>query len=525
MQQEQINEQILKFFIKKGFLLDKALLNFFSQLENNALAEDIVTKISMMTKVRVVNKAMIEENIEEIRPLFLDQEKEKLDLFNEFFKPQKVKQEEKAKEKEEKEDFVPGFKILSSNITPDRKIEVKDFVKHFKNRYNVLKDLLRDRKELTNLMSIDKIGNNRDLSIIGLVNNKRVTKNKNILLEVEDPTGRINVLINQNREEVFEKAKEIILDDVVGFRCSSGGDILFANDVFFPDVFLDQKKRLDEEIYAVFISDMHIGSNNFLEKNFSRFIDWLNCKGCDEEQRKKIEKIRYMFIVGDSVDGVGIFPGQEKVLEIDNMKDQYIKLASYLEKIPKHITIIMCPGQHDAVRVPEPQPPVDEDFAEPLTKLENLFLVSNPSLIEIGSTKTKDGFKVLMYHGASIHSWISEIEDLRMGKTNLNPAKAIKYLLRHRHLSPTHSATTYVPDENEDPMVIKQIPDVMVTGDMHRTDVDMYNNILIVCSSCWQSITPFEEKVGNDPDPCKVPMLNLNTREIKILDFSDEGGK
>jgi DNA polymerase II small subunit/DNA polymerase delta subunit B len=60
----------------------------------------------------------------------------------------------------------------------------------------------------------------------------------------------------------------------------------------------------------------------------------------------------------------------------------------------------------------------------------------------------------------------------------------------------------------------------MATGDIHRSDIDMYNNILIICSSCWQSITPFEEKVGNMPDPCKVPMLNLKTREIKMLDFS-----
>ena len=93
-------------------------------------------------------------------------------------------------------------------------------------------------------------------------------------------------------------------------------------------------------------------------------------------------------------------------------------------------------------------------------------------------------------------------------------------MLRHRHLSPIHSGTTYVPGDKEDFLLIKEVPDIMVTGDMHRTDVDLYNNILIICSSCWQSMTPFEEKVGNQPDPCKVPMLNLKTREIKILDFS-----
>ena len=47
------------------------------------------------------------------------------------------------------------------------------------------------------------------------------------------------------------------------------------------------------------------------------------------------------------------------------------------------------------------------------------------------------------------------------------------------------------------------------------------NNILLVASSCWQSITPFEEKVGNVPDPCKVPLFNLKSREVKIVDFSE----
>ena len=74
-------------------------------------------------------------------------------------------------------------------------------------------------------------------------------------------------------------------------------------------------------------------------------------------------------------------------------------------------------------------------------------------------------------------------------------------------------------------MVIKEVPDIITTGDLHKTDIDMYNNTLIICNSCWQSITPFEEKVGNKPDPGKVPLLNLKTREIKILDFLEDSNE
>jgi len=66
------------------------------------------------------------------------------------------------------------------------------------------------------------------------------------------------------------------------------------------------------------------------------------------------------------------------------------------------------------------------------------------------------------------------------------------------------------------------VPDIVVTADQHRAEFSCYNNILLVTSSCWQSITPFEEKLGNIPEPCRVPLFNLKTREIKIIDFSDD---
>ena len=525
-EKEQKTQEALSYFVKKGFLLDKDLARFFAELDDVGLAEEILRRISSLSQTRLITKAQIAVHFNDVKPLFLGVTKEKKEVVEDFFKalPSVELEQGMASEtgKEKTSADVKknkGFKILSPDVSGDRKIEVKDFVTHFKNRYNFLKDLLKTREGLTNLVSINKISHSGDFSVIGLISSKRITKNKNLLLEVEDLTGRITVLANQSKPEVFEKAKNLVLDDIVGLRCSGNKDILFVNDVFLPDATLPEKGKLDQEVYALFISDMHVGSKNFLEENFAKFINWLNGEGCTEEQREKLEKIKYMFVVGDTVDGIGIFPGQEDLLKIKNMEEQYRILASYLKKVPKHITIIMCPGQHDAVRVPEPQPPVDKEFAKPLLDIENLVLVSNPSSIEL-SDETGKKINVLMYHGASLHSWINEIEELRVTNAHLNPAKAVKYLLEHRHLSPTHSATTYVPNEEFDPMVIKEVPNIFTTGEVHKTDVDMYNNTLIICNSCWQSTTSYEEKVGNQPDPCKVPMLNLKTYEIKILDFS-----
>jgi DNA polymerase II small subunit len=529
-----MDQKIVRLFIERGFLLDKEMLDFLNELKDEEIAKEIINKIAIVSKQKLITKNLINKNLEKIKPILYDLDNEKKKLVERFFVnvsiSLEVKKETTVLDGERVKKFEisknPVVKIISSPVLGPQKLEVKDFVRHFRNRYTFLKGLLQQKKELEGLTSIDKINHNKKtFSIIAIVNSKTVTKSKNIILEAEDLTGRIKLLINQTREEVFEKAKEIIPDDVVGFKCSGNGEILFVNDIFYPDSFVSERHRSEREVYAVFTSDIHVGSVNFLEKNFEKFLDWTNGIGCSDEQKAILKKIKYIFITGDNVDGVGVYPGQEKFLTIKDLKAQYDKLALYLKRIPENISIIMCAGQHDGVRVAEPQPPIGEDFGEELHKIPNLYLVSNPGMVEVEGSFNKPGIKVLMYHGASMHPIINEIEELRLINGHHHPARVVKHLLLRRHLAPMHGSMVYIPDKNEDSMLIREVPDIVATGDLHKTDIDKYNGILILCGSCWQSITPFEEKVGNLPDPCKVPVLNLQTGAIKILDFSDEEGK
>jgi len=313
-----------------------------------------------------------------------------------------------------------------------------------------------------------------------------------------------------------------LLDEVIGLKCSGNGEIIFVNDIIFPDAKLFEKKKSKIDEIAVFISDVHVGSEKFLEKNFLKFINWINGNVGNLSQRQEAMKVRYLFITGDTVDGVGVYPGQETQLKIKDVKVQYDKLGELLSQIRPNINIILCPGQHDAVRIAEPQPIIGENYAPALYTLNNLHLVTNPALIEIGEDEK---FKILMYHGASMHGIIGNIEELRLNRGHDTPTKVVQYLLKKRHLAPTHSFVAYTPINDEDALVIKDIPDIVATGDLHRPEVSNYNGILLIASSCWQSITAFEEKVGNTPDPCKVPILNLKTRNIKILDFSEDEKK
>lgn len=252
-----------------------------------------------------------------------------------------------------------------------------------------------------------------------------------------------------------------------------------------------------------------------MEENFLRFIDYLNGK---VPNTPEVDKIKYLFIVGDLIAGVGIYPGQEKELDIPDVEEQYSKAAELLGKIKKDIKIIICPGNHDALRIMEPQPLLDEKYAWPLYNLKNVILITNPSQVNIGSKKNFPGFDVLVYHGYSFHYYANNINYLMVEKAVHKPEMIMSYLLKNRHLAPTHGSTLYFPGE-QDPFFIKNIPDIFVSGHTHKSAISYYNNIMVISSSTWESLTPFQEKMGNEPDFCKVPILNLKTRAVRVLDF------
>lgn len=524
-----MNSEVIKVCLKKGVLVDPSVIETLEQISlDNELLDFVLAMCSTLTERKILNKEFFSEHLDKILVMlnnFKEKRPEKQEAVDFFIKrlserfasSQKRQEPEPLEHAEEKN----SIKIVASYIIPSRKIGVEDFVRHFRNRFNTLKGVLQDHSELQNLTSINKIsGQKSNVSLIAMVLDKRITKNKNILFEVEDLTGAITLLVNANKQEVFEKAKSIVFDDIAGFKCSGTNEILFVNDIISPDAAIIERKKSPVEEYAAFTSDMHVGSTRFLEESFVKFLKWLNGETGSERQKEIARKVKYLFLVGDCVDGVGIYPNQENLLAIKDIREQYEKLAELLDMVRKDVRIIMCPGQHDAVRVAEPQPPIEKYFSEPLYKIENLYLVSNPALVNIGARGVFPGFNVLMYHGASFHSLINDIEELRVMNAHHSPSKVVKHILRKRHLAPTHSSVVYIPTETTDPLAITIVPDIITTGEVHRTDVSSYNNILTISCSCWQSITPYEEKVGNEPDPCKVPLLNMKTGQINIADFS-----
>ena len=518
-------KQILKFCLDQGLLVDEDVLGLFSESKDFESVKLIIEKIKNQTQQKIITRELFSKNREKVTQVFsslpeenqrnLESLKIKLGLSIEISKeiisslPPKIQEPQFWEEK-------GTVKIVSVSPSQTPKISVEDFVKHFKNRFFDMKNILQERLELKNLTSINKIFSSRQgMSIIGMVLGRRVTKNKNIILEVEDLTGRIKVLINYNKKELYEKAEEISLDSVLGFVGSGNNEILFVNDIIFPDIGLSVRKNSTVEEYVAFVGDLHFGSKKFMIENFEKFIDYLNG---NVPKTPEAKKINYLIIVGDLVTGVGNYPAQEKDLAITDLEEQNMKMAELLKKIRKDIKIVICPGNHEGVRLMEPQPLYDEKYAWPIYELENVILTENPSLINIGARRDFSGYNVLMYHGMSYPFYANAIPRLLKAKAMNTPDEIMKYLLKNRHLAPTHNSVQSFPHE-KDTHFIRAAPDIFLSGHTHKSAVSYYNNILVISVSSWEGKTSYQEKFGNEPDHCKVPLLNLKTRAIKILDF------
>jgi len=200
--------------------------------------------------------------------------------------------------------------IVKSYAENSQKREVQDFVSYFRKRYDALKKILQTRMELENAISISRLKNveNESVALIGMINGRRITKNGNLIFEIEDLTGKVNVLVNKNRKDLFEKAEYVVLDEVVGVKGKQGKGMVFVDELIFPDVPLTKEyRKASEEVYAAFTADFHTGSMMYLKEDVEKFLKWVNCEIGSDEQKRVAKNLKYLFIVGDVVDGVGAF--------------------------------------------------------------------------------------------------------------------------------------------------------------------------------------------------------------------------
>ena len=406
----------------------------------------------------------------------------------------------KFKRNEQKTNVKYDFEIIQDTSKKSYTSgEIENLIAYFKSRYEKLANILSKRPDLRNYTKIADIDDSQDsLSLILMVKEIRSSKNGHKLVEFEDDTGTITVLFSNNNGELFAEAERLVRDEVVGVIANKSDDpnFAFGQQIIKPGVLRIPEKEMDFGI--VFLSDVHIGSLTFLEDAFQRFIDWINCEYGDEDQRRVAEDVKYLIIGGDIVDGIGVYPNQDKELAIKDITQQYNEAARFLGNIRSDIKIIIAPGNHDASRVAEPQPAVPEEYAKALYELDNVEFISNPGVVSL------DGIKVLIYHGRSFDDLVMAVKDFEYEKSDV----IMEELLQKRHLAPIYGERTPLASELEDYLVIDEVPDVFHTGHIHINSYRKYKGIHMINSGTFQTQTEFQKIYNINPTPAEVPILH-----------------
>jgi len=177
-----------------------------------------------------------------------------------------------------------------------------------------------------------------------------------------------------------------------------------------------------------------------------------------------------------------------------------------LDELPDHITPIMLPGNHDAVRPAEPQPVLDPLIQQ---RFNSTVHVGNPCRVEL------NGIDVLSYHGKGMDDLIPQMDNV----TYETSIEGMKEMLRKRHLAPMWGERNALSPEEDDQLVIDKPPDIFVTGHTHSHGFQWYRGVPLVVSSTMQGQTDFMNMLGYASQKGHLTIYNIRNREAKVVSF------
>lgn len=380
-----------------------------------------------------------------------------------------------------------------------------NYIRLFNDRYQTLSRMVRRNPAMRDAGSLHGFETDGEVKVLGIVAEARPIRNGRVRVVLEDPESRQPVLFTEPEGGSYN----ILPDEVIGVagRLSPRGDMLYANGPPVRPALsrLREPRRATDPHRAIFISDLHIGSKTFQKREWRRFIAWLN--GDVDFHPNWVPRPGYLVMVGDLVDGIDAYPDQEEDLEITDIWEQYAVLAGYVAQMPADLQIVMLPGNHDAVRLMEPQLPLPERVRELFPP--NVTFTANPVLLDLA------GVRVLAYHGKSMDDLVS-LRELGYDRPHL----AMKEMLDRRHLAPQYGGKTPLAPEPQDHMMIHEVPEIFATGHVHARRVDQHKGILLVNPGTWQAQTDYQRMMNFQPDPARAVAVDLRSFDTRVLDFN-----
>lgn len=493
---------VLSLAFEAGYQIDKGAFEFLREISGiadlNSLVKSIIEEMDALPeKPLFITRSLLEEKARELGLLKAGSQ---VGTGKTGFQPY-------AK------DIESDFKVISD---PTDKIgasgSLEDCIEHFRDRFRKISRIIRNRmdaRDAYNLPDALKVPENSKVKFICMITDKRETK-RGILFNVEDLEAHATVFAPSENHSLYLKAQRLILDQVVCISATRLRNNLFiAEDLILPDAPLKKPNKASVPVCAALISDLHVGSKMFMEKEFRLFVTWLKGNLGGSGLRDLAKRIKYLIIAGDLVDGVGIYPQQFEELEIKDLYQQYRLATEILEEIPEHIEIIIIPGNHDASRRALPQPAISKEYAEPLYDAGRAHLLGDPSVISL------HGVTLLLSHGRSLDDIVSTVPNMSFQ----DPDEAMKILLQCRHLAPIYGMRTLIASERTDHLVIEHVPDIFHAGHVHMMKYSSYRGVLVVNSGAWQGQTEYQKEMGHVPNPGIVPIVDLQTLQVMPINF------
>ncbi len=360
-----------------------------------------------------------------------------------------------------------------------------DYLRHFQNRFDRLAEMVKRKEGYGSCLDLGQVKETegQDVSAVGMISEKKATE-QGLELLVEDGREQLAVRLPKSSGH-----GELVLDETIGIRgrYSKDDEMLIAEEIQMPDIEEGEKVVADERSYVAFLSDLHLGGDDFMEDAFRGFVEALT--GESAESSKIPDPLRFVVLAGDLIDE-----------EAGNPLDLYEELARIVSRIPEHISIFAIPGETDASGVLEPQSGFFDDILRIFSDVSNFKHGSNPCTIAM------DGVPVMLYHGKSLDDWASSLgED--------DPCELMRQMLIRRHLAPTYGSGVPLAPSGVDPFLIKKVPSILCTGHRHLLCQSRYKGVLLLGCPSWKSND--EEKGAGT-----VFFVDLSTLETRPVRFS-----
>ena len=152
--------------------------------------------------------------------------------------------------------------ILKRFEIQKNKPDIISWISYYKQRLNKIRKILKEHSEMRSIYPLNKIPENQEVAIFGLVYDKKITE-KGITFVIEDGNNVVRAFISKDNENIdFKIVKDIPLDSVIGLVGTYKNKMFFANNVILPDVPIRRPKTIGEDdVYILFTGDWQIGNN------------------------------------------------------------------------------------------------------------------------------------------------------------------------------------------------------------------------------------------------------------------------